>query len=61
MAKKIYKKIIEEPKEKGNVIHVIEESDFKEIIRENLRAQEAALNSMKLISKSLFGEDLNLY
>lgn len=61
MAKKIYKEIIEEPKEKGSTIHVIEESDFKEIIRENLRAQEAALNSMKLISKSLFGEDLTLY
>ncbi len=35
--------------------HTIEQSEFEEIVRETLKAQEASLNAMKLISKALFG------
>ena len=37
------------------VYHTVEQSEFQEIVRETLKAQEASLNAMKLISKALFG------
>ena len=35
--------------------HTIEQTEFEEIVRETLKAQEASLNAMKLISTALFG------
>ena len=54
MAKKIIK-TIEQPVESGPIYHTIEQAEFEEIVRETLKAQEASLNAMKLISKALFG------
>lgn len=54
MAKKIITKI-EEQAETGPIYHTIEQTEFEEIVRETLKAQESSLNAMKLISKALFG------
>lgn len=54
MAKKVITKI-EEPTESGPIYHTIEQAEFEEIIRETLKAQEASLNAMKLMSKAIFG------
>lgn len=54
MPKKIIK-TIEQPVESGPTYHTIEQTEFEEIVRETLKAQEASLNAMKLISKALFG------
>ena len=54
MTKKIIK-TIEQPVESGPTYHTIEQAEFEEIVRETLKAQEASLNAMKLISKALFG------
>ena len=54
MAKKIIAKI-EEQAETGPIYHTIEQTEFEEIVRETLKAQESSLNAMKLISKAIFG------
>ncbi|MBO5818216.1 MAG: hypothetical protein J6R21_00785 [Bacteroidales bacterium] len=54
MAKKIITKI-EERTEAGPTYHTIEQTEFEEIVRETLKAQESSLNAMKLISKAIFG------
>ena len=46
---------IEKPTENGPTYHTIEQTEFEEIIRETLKAQEASLNAMKLMSKAIFG------
>ena len=54
MAKKIITKI-EEQTETGPTYHTIEQTEFEEIVRETLKAQEASLNAMKIVSKAIFG------
>lgn len=54
MAKKTITKI-EEQTEAGPTYHTIEQTEFEEIVRETLKAQESSLNAMKLISKAIFG------
>ena len=39
----------------GPTYHTIEQTEFEEIVRETLKAQESSLNAMKLISKAIFG------
>lgn len=51
MAKKNEK--IWQEAEPGPTYHTIEQTEFEEIVRETLKAQEASLNAMKLISKAL--------
>lgn len=41
--------------EPGPTYHTIEQTEFEEIVRETLKAQESSLNAMKLISKAIFG------
>lgn len=53
MAKK-NEKICQEA-EPGPTYHMIEQTEFEEIVRETLKAQESSLNAMKLISKAIFG------
>ena len=66
MAKKVIQKIIEkevvdnpEDIQKGSCVHMVDHDDFKEIIKETLKAQEASLNAMKMLSKSIFSYDLS--
>lgn len=66
MAKKVIQKIIEkdavdnpEGIQKGSCVHMVDHDDFKEIIKETLKAQEASLNAMKMLSKSIFSYDLS--
>ena len=66
MAKKVIQKIIEkeladgsEGVQKGSCVHAVDHEDFKEIIKETIKAQEASLNAMKMLSKSIFSYDLS--
>lgn len=66
MAKKVIQKIIEKDfvespsdVQKGSCVHMVDHDDFKEIVKETLKAQEASLNAMKMLSKSIFSYDLS--
>lgn len=66
MAKKVVQKIIKkeladesEGVQKGSCVHMVDHDDFKEIVKETLKAQEASLNAMKMLSKSIFSYDLS--
>ena len=42
----------------GSVVYMIDRDTYKAIVRESLKAQEATLNTMKLIANDLFGDIL---
>lgn len=51
----------EEPNEKfsiGSTVYMLSKEDFETIVAENIKAQEANLNMMKVIAGSLFGHTL---
>ena len=50
-----------EPNEKfsiGSTVYMLSKEDFETIVAENIKAQEANLNMMKVIAGSLFGHTL---
>lgn len=51
---KIWKKAETEAKA-GPTYHMLEQADFEKFIQETLKAQEASLNAMKIVSKAIFG------
>lgn len=52
------KDIFKEASKPVHFFHLLKQSEFKEIVRENLKAQEASLNAMKLLAKAIFGSPL---
>ena len=51
---KIWKEAEAEAKA-GPTYHMLEQADFEKFIQETLKAQEASLNAMKIVSKAIFG------
>lgn len=51
---KIWKEAEAEAKT-GPTYHMLEQADFEKFIQETLKAQEASLNAMKIVSKAIFG------
>jgi hypothetical protein len=64
MAKeKVYQRIVEKEIDKrqendiqeGAVYHMISKEQFEGIVKETIKTQEAALNTMKLVAESILG------
>lgn len=64
MAKeKVYQRIVEKEINKrqendiqeGAVYHMISKEQFEGIVKETIKTQEAALNTMKLVAESILG------